>query len=66
MSAFTYLVPTTVGAIAGGVISDKLESKSYMSKAWIVILSNLLSSPFAFQAFMTQDNFAYSGFMVNF
>jgi len=46
------LVPTTVGALIGGGLSDKLESKSYMSKAWIVILSNLISSPFAFQTFM--------------
>ena len=66
LSAFTYLVPTTVGAIVGGIISDKLESRSYMSKAWIVILSNLISSPFAFQSFMNQDNFWYSGAMVNF
>lgn len=65
-SAFTYLVPTTIGAIIGGVISDKLEDRSYMSKAWIVIISNFISSPFAFQAFMSQDNFWYSVGAVNF
>ena len=46
-NAFTYLVPTTIGALAGGYLSDKLEAKSYMSKAWIIIASLLISTPFA-------------------
>lgn len=55
-----------MGALLGGILSDKLESKSYMSKAWLVIGSNLFSSPFAFLAFMNQDSFWYSMGMVNF
>ena len=64
-NAFTYLVPTTIGALAGGYLSDKLESKSYMSKAWIIIGSLLLSTPFAYLAFMNMNDFWYSTQMVN-
>ena len=64
-NAFTYLVPTTIGALAGGYLSDKLEAKSYMSKAWIIIASLLISTPFAYLAFMNMDDFWFSTQMVN-
>lgn len=59
-NAFTYLVPTTIGALAGGYLSDKLETKSYMSKSYIIIGSLLISSPFAYLAFMNMDDFWFS------
>ena len=64
-NAFTYLVPTTIGALAGGYLSDKLESKSYMNKSYIIIVSLLISSPFAYLAFMNMDDFWFSTEMIN-
>ena len=49
---------TTCGfssALLGGIISDRYEKKSYMTKAWIVMIGNFLSVPLVAFACYTQS-----------
>ena len=64
VNAFICLVPASLSALAGGYLSDKLQKQSPMIKPQIVMLSNLLSVPFAYLAFTCTDNFWFSTYMI--
>ena len=51
-NAFYYLVPTTIGAVAGGYLSDKYEKKNYWSKAIICSSANLMAAPLCAKALL--------------
>jgi hypothetical protein len=55
-NAFYYLVPTTIGAITGGWLSDRFEKNSYWTKSIICLLSNLLAAPFCAKALLDHSN----------
>lgn len=55
-NAFYYLVPTTIGAVTGGWLSDRYEKKSYWSKAIICGSANLIAAPFCAKALLDQEN----------
>ena len=64
-NAFYSLVPTTIGALIGGYLSDKYEKSNYMSKAYLIIAANGLSIPFAAAAFNQTDSFWFSISMIS-
>ena len=49
-----------VGSFAGGIMADKFEKKSYMSKAIICISGCILSFPFIALGTFTKGNFNLS------
>ena len=46
LNAITMIVCGFSSSIIGGIISDKYEKKSYMTKSWVIILGNLIGIPF--------------------
>ena len=55
-NAFYYLVPTTIGAVVGGYLSDKYEKKNYWSKAIICGTFNFIAAPFCAKALLDGEN----------
>lgn len=55
-NAFYYLVPTTIGAVVGGYLSDKYEKKSYWSKSIICASANLIAAPLCAKALLDGEN----------
>ena len=47
-NALAYAILGSFSAIAGGIISDKLESKSYMTKSYVVMIGTGLAIPFMY------------------
>jgi len=45
LNAFVVSVGGFISAFGGGILSDVLEKKSYMAKAWICIIGSFLGCP---------------------
>ena len=59
INAFSLTVFGISSSIVGGIISDKLEKKSYMSKTGIILFGNLFAIPLVALA-MSTSNFYLS------
>ena len=64
-NAFYCLVPSAIGALYGGYLSDKYEKVNYMSKAWIILAANGISIPFCAAGFLQTDDFWFAIVMVS-
>ena len=45
LNAISLIVCGFSSTIIGGIISDKYEKKSYMTKSWVIIIGNLIGLP---------------------
>jgi len=55
INAFSLTLFGLSSSIIGGIISDKLEKKSYMAKTGIILFGNLLSIPLVILAMLTSN-----------
>jgi len=55
INAFSLTLFGLSSSIIGGIISDKLEKKSYMAKTGLILFGNLLSIPLVILAMLTSN-----------
>ena len=63
-NAIIDIVIANCSALAGGLLSDRLEKDSYYAKPAIIIVSSLISGPLICAGLLRQDNFDFSMFML--